>query len=122
MPWSQSSLAHASPHSLRNVLSSQPEECWCCLVTKSFPTLCDPMDHSPLGSSVHGILQARIWRGLPFPSLRDHLDPGIEPVSPARQASSLPLSHNNKTEGPSKQYAERSCPSPGKCALSSGTF
>ena len=23
------------------------------------PTLCDPMDYSPLGSSVHGILQAR---------------------------------------------------------------
>ena len=24
------------------------------------PTLCDPMDHSPSGSSVHGILQERI--------------------------------------------------------------
>ena len=23
-------------------------------------TLCDPMDYNPLGSSVHGILQARI--------------------------------------------------------------
>ena len=32
----------------------------CCLVTKSCPTLCDPMDCSPLGSSVHGISQARI--------------------------------------------------------------
>ena len=30
------------------------------LVTKSCPTLCDPMDHSPLGSSVHGVSQARI--------------------------------------------------------------
>ena len=27
---------------------------------QSCPTLCDPMDWSPLGSSVHGILQARI--------------------------------------------------------------
>ena len=27
---------------------------------KSYPTLCDPMDCSPPGSSVHGILQARI--------------------------------------------------------------
>ena len=27
---------------------------------QSWPTLCDPMDHSPPGSSVHGILQARI--------------------------------------------------------------
>ena len=26
-----------------------------CLVAKSFPTLCDPMDCSPSGSSVHGI-------------------------------------------------------------------
>ena len=26
-------------------------------------TLCDPMDHSPPGSSVHGILQARILEG-----------------------------------------------------------
>ena len=27
---------------------------------QSCPTLCNPVDHSPLGSSVHGILQARI--------------------------------------------------------------
>ena len=26
------------------------------------------MDYSPPSSSVHGILQARIWSGLPFPS------------------------------------------------------
>ena len=32
------------------------------------PTLCDPMDRSLPGSSVHGIVQARIWSGLPFPS------------------------------------------------------
>ena len=31
-------------------------------------TLCDPMDCSPPGSSVHGILQARILEWLPFPS------------------------------------------------------
>ena len=29
-------------------------------VAQSFPTLCDPMDYSPPGSSVHGILQARV--------------------------------------------------------------
>ena len=31
-------------------------------------TLCDPVDWSPLGSSVHGILQARIlgWVAVPF--------------------------------------------------------
>ena len=31
-----------------------------CLVTQSYPTLCDPVDCSPPGSSVHGILQATI--------------------------------------------------------------
>ena len=31
----------------------------CCLVAKSCLTLCDPMDCSPPGSSVHGVLQAR---------------------------------------------------------------
>ena len=34
--------------------------CCSCLVTKSCPTLCDLMVYSPPGSSVHGVLQARI--------------------------------------------------------------
>ena len=33
-------------------------------VTQSCPTLCDPMDCSPPGSSVHGILQARVLEGV----------------------------------------------------------
>ena len=33
---------------------------FCRKITKSCPTLCDPMDWSPPGSSVHGIFQARI--------------------------------------------------------------
>ena len=38
------------------------------LVTQSCPTLCDLMDSSPLGSSVHGVLQARIleWVAISF--------------------------------------------------------
>ena len=37
-------------------------------VAQSCPILCDPMDCSSLGSSVHGILQARIleWVTIPF--------------------------------------------------------
>ena len=31
-----------------------------CLVVQSYPTLCNPTDYSILGSSVHGVLQARI--------------------------------------------------------------
>ena len=41
------------------------------------------MDYSPPGSSVHGILQAIYWSGLPFLSPGVHPDPGIEPRSPA---------------------------------------
>ena len=38
------------------------------LVAQSGLTLCDPINCSPKGSSVHGILQARIleWVALPF--------------------------------------------------------
>ena len=35
---------------------------------QSCPTLCDPIDGSPPGSAIPGILQARHWSGLPFPS------------------------------------------------------
>ena len=35
---------------------------------QSWPTLCDPIDDSPPGSSVHRILQQEYWSGLPFPS------------------------------------------------------
>ena len=47
------------------------------------------MDCSPLGSSVHGILQKEYWSGLPFPSPRDLPNKGIKPRSPAQQADSL---------------------------------
>ena len=38
------------------------------LVTKSYLTLCEPMDFSPPGSSVHGLLQAKIleWVAISF--------------------------------------------------------
>ena len=35
---------------------------------QSCPTLCDPIDGSPPGSSIPGILQARTLEWLPFPS------------------------------------------------------
>ena len=55
-----------------------------------------PHDCSPPGSSVHGIFQARIQSGLPFPPPRDLSNPGIKtapPVSPPLQVDSLPLHH-----------------------------
>ena len=35
---------------------------------QSCPTLCDPVDGSPPGSSVPGILRQEHWSGLPSPS------------------------------------------------------
>ena len=35
---------------------------------QSCPPLCDPIDGSLPGSSIHGIFQARVLGGLPFPS------------------------------------------------------
>ena len=48
--------------------SSNPRVSVCCLVAKSFPNLCDPMDSSTPGSSVHEISQARIleWVAISF--------------------------------------------------------
>ena len=42
--------------------------CMCVLLAQWCPTLCDPMDCSPPGSSVHEISQARIleWAAIPF--------------------------------------------------------
>ena len=54
------------------------------LVAQSCLTLCDPVDCSLPGSSVHGISQARI---LEFAG--DLSDPGFEPGFPALQADSL---------------------------------
>ena len=59
---------------------------------KSLPscsTLCDPVDCSPTGSSVHEILQARILEWMAFPSTEDLPDSKIEHWSPALQADSL---------------------------------
>ena len=41
-----------------------------CSVTQSRLTLCDPVDYSPPGSSVHGILQARILEWVAISSSR----------------------------------------------------
>ena len=56
-------------------------------------TLCNPINCSPPGSSVHGILQAKILEWVAVSSTGDLPQPGIQPTSPALQAHSLPLSH-----------------------------
>ena len=67
----------------RHVLSVQQKARWAkrgtapsswstglCLIIQSCSTLCDPMDYSLPGSSVHGILQARIPEWVALPSSR----------------------------------------------------
>ena len=53
---------------LRSQWESQIVKSVLCSVTQSCPTLCEPMDCSPPGSSVHGIFWARIleWVAIPF--------------------------------------------------------
>ena len=44
------------------------------------PTLCNPIDRCPPGSSIHGILQARILDWVAMPSSRDIPNPEIKPT------------------------------------------
>ena len=56
-------------------------------------TLCDSMDRTPPGSSVHGTLSRQeYWGGLPHPPPGDLLDPGIEPAPPALAGESFTTS------------------------------
>ena len=60
------------------------------LVAQSYPTLCNPMDYSPLDSSLLGISQTRILEWVTIPSSGDLPNPGIEPRPPALQEGSVP--------------------------------
>ena len=68
---------------------------------QSCPTLCSSMDYGLPGSSVHGILQARIleWVATSFSGVsfqpRDRI---TSPVAPALQVDSLLLSHQGTPE------------------------
>ena len=58
-------------------------------VVQLCPTLCDPVDCSLSGFSIHGILQARILEWVTISFSRGSSDPGIEPGSPALEADAL---------------------------------
>ena len=59
------------------------------LFAQSCPTLCDPMDCNLPGSSVHGILQARILEWLAIPFSRGSSWPRNQALVSALQADSL---------------------------------
>ena len=65
---------------------------FCCVLVLSHVQLFYPINWSPPGFSVHGIFQARILEGLPFPPPGDLPNPDIKsesPVSPALQVGSF---------------------------------
>ena len=59
------------------------------LVAQLYPTLCNPMDCSPLGSSAHGILQARIMEWVAITFSRESSQPR-DSALPADSLSSEP--------------------------------
>ena len=69
------------------------------LAAQPCPTLCDPMDCSPPGSSVHEISQARILEWVVVSFSGDLPDPGIKSRSTALQADSLPTELQGKPMG-----------------------
>ena len=74
------SLSCPYKHNLEARLEARPKM----QVAQSCPTLCDPMDCSPPGSSVHGILQARILEWVAMPSSR-----GSSPAKDQSQVSHI---------------------------------
>ena len=60
------------------------------LVAKLCPTFATPWTIALEASLSVGFSRQEYWSGLPFPSPGDLPNPGIEPVSPALQADSLP--------------------------------
>ena len=62
--------------SLPSELPGKPFNYYLVLVAQSYPTLCDPMDCSPLSMRFS---RQGYWSGLPFPSPGDLPNPGIEP-------------------------------------------
>ena len=72
-----------------------------CEVTQLCPTLCNTLDCSPSGSSVHGVLQARILEWVVMPSSRGSSIPW--PVG------SLPLAPPGKPKANASVHIKRPC-------------
>ena len=65
-------------------LKKQPFKIYAFLLAKLLqlcPNLCNPMNHSKPGSSVHGILRQEYWSGVPYPPTRDLPNPRTKPTS-----------------------------------------
>ena len=71
------------------------------------PTLCDPKDCSPPGSSVYGILQTRVleWVAMPFSRASSQL--GMKAGSPALQTDSLPSQPRGKPNAEEMTFSQK---------------
>ena len=96
---------HWVKHSNWKLKHSSSEPYWVSEVAQSYPTLFDPVDCSLPGSSIHGILQARIleWVAISF----SRGSPGIKPGSPALEADAL----TSETPGKSLRETKIAAPS-----------
>ena len=74
-----------------------------CLVSQSCPTLCDPTDRSPLGSSVHGILQARILEWTAMPSSRRSSQPRDQPSQPRSPTFTISATRERDSAWPNSE-------------------
>ena len=71
-----------------------------CSVAQSCPSICNHMDCSPPGSSIHGIFQARILEWLPFPTSGDLGGSEVKASAcNARDLGSIPGSGSSPGEG-----------------------
>ena len=73
-------MAHSQPAQRKEAPPPSDEPAAAAAAAKllqSCPTLCDPMDCSPPGSSVHGIFQARTveWGAIAFSIQMSHFSP-----------------------------------------------
>ena len=102
MPWRKKWVGHdlQNKQQQQKRIAVQGLQPWCvsvCKLPQSCLILCDPMECSPPGSSVHGISQSRLLEWVAMLSSRDLPNPGIEPTSPALQADdSLPLTSSGE--------------------------
>ena len=81
-----------------------------CMCAQLYPTLCDPMDSTPPGSSLHGISRQEYWGGLSFPLPGDLPDPETESVSPASPALAHRFFTTEPPGEPQFSSVPQSCP------------
>ena len=68
-----------------------------CVCVLNHVQLCEIIDYSPPGSSVHESSRQENWSGLPFPTPGDLPNPGIETKSLASPALAVQLRHQGRS-------------------------